>query len=118
MPGFDGRPLNWRSLLSLGVYGGLLPCPTAIVVLLTSILLNRVGFGLLLVVAFSFGLAAVLTGIGVMLVQANRALTRFSSGRLSSRVATLLPVASAAAVIIAGLLITLRAAGQGNIPMI
>ncbi len=118
VPGFDGKPLNWRSLLSLGVYGGLLPCPTAIVVLLTSISLNRVGFGLLLVVAFSFGLAAVLTGIGIMLVQANRALTRFSSGKLSGRVATLLPVASAAAVIIAGLLITLRAAGQGSIPMI
>lgn len=118
VPGFDGKPVSWRSLLSLGIYGGLIPCPTAIVVLLTSISLNRVGFGLVLVVAFSVGLAAVLTGIGLMLVHAKRALTRMSSGGVSSRVATLLPIVSAAAVIVAGVLITLRAAGQGGIPMV
>ena len=118
VPGFDDKPVSMRNLFSLGIYGGLIPCPTAIVVLLTSISLNRVGFGLLLVVAFSFGLAAVLTGIGIMLVQANRTLTRFSSGRISSRISTLLPVFSALAVIVAGTLITLRAAGQGGIPLI
>jgi len=118
VPGFDGRPVTWRNLLSLGIYGGLIPCPTAIVVLLTSISLNRVGFGLVLVVAFSAGLAAVLTGIGLMLVHAGRALSRFSEGKISSRVGTLLPVLSAAAVIIAGLIITLRAAGQNGLPLV
>ena len=118
VPGFDGKPVTWRSLLSLGVYGGLIPCPTAIVVLLTSISLNRVGFGLVLVVAFSFGLAAVLTGIGLLLVHAGRLVNRFSDGTVAGRLGRFLPIASAAAVILAGLVITLRASGQGWLPLV
>ena len=110
--------MTWRSLLSLGVYGGLIPCPTAIVVLLTSISLNRVGFGLVLVVAFSFGLAAVLTGIGLLLVHAGRLVNRFSDGTAAGRLGRFLPIASAAAVILAGLVITLRASGQGWLPLV
>src|SRR5205823_4957518 len=52
-----------RSLLAVGVSGGLLPCPSALVVLLAAISLHRVGFGLLLVLAFSLGLAAAITGV-------------------------------------------------------
>jgi len=118
VPGFDGKPVTWRSLLSLGVYGGLIPCPTAIVVLLTSISLNRAGFGLVLVVAFSFGLAAVLTGIGLLLVHAGRLVNRFSDGTVAGRLGRFLPIASAAAVILAGLVITLRASGQGWLPLV
>ena len=113
IPGLDGTPVTWRSLVTLGVYGGLIPCPTAIVVLLTSISLNRVALGLLLVVAFSAGLAAVLMGIGLALVYAGRALSRL---KVSGRVARLVPVGSAAAVLVAGFLITLRAAGQTGLP--
>jgi len=118
VPGFDGKPVTWRSLLSLGVYGGLIPCPTAIVVLLTSISLNRVGFGLVLVVAFSFGLAAVLTGVGLLLVHAGRLVNRFFDDTVAGRVGRFLPIASAAAVILAGLVITLRASGQGWLPLV
>jgi ABC-type nickel/cobalt efflux system permease component RcnA len=109
IPGADGTPVTWRSLLMLGIYGGLIPCPTAIVVLLTSIALNRVAFGMLLVVAFSAGLALVLTGIGIALVYAGKAMERV---RVPGLVTHLMPVASAAAVLIAGLLLTLRALGQ------
>jgi nickel/cobalt transporter (NicO) family protein len=115
MPGADGRPVTWKSLLMLGIYGGLIPCPTAIVVLLTSISLNRIGFGLLLVVAFSAGLAAVLTGIGLLLVYAGRALSRV---KVNSSLARAVPVGSAALVIVAGLLITLRAIGQDGLPLV
>ena len=52
-----------RGLIAVGVSGGLLPCPTALVVLLAAISLHRVGFGLALIVAFSLGLAAVVSGI-------------------------------------------------------
>src|SRR5205085_11155238 len=67
-PGADGRRVTWRSLLALGISGGLLPCPSALVVLLSAISLHRVGYGLLLVVAFSFGLACTLTGVGLLFV--------------------------------------------------
>ena len=86
-----------------------MPCPTAIVVLLTSISLGRVGFGLLLVVAFSAGLAAVLTGIGLLLVYAGRALARI---KVNAGVVRAVPLVSAAAMVVAGLLTTVRAVGQ------
>ncbi|HEV2062019.1 MAG TPA: hypothetical protein VGR12_04130, partial [Solirubrobacteraceae bacterium] len=54
-PGADGQPVTWRSLVALGVSGGLVPCPSALVVLLSAIALHRVAFGLLLIVAFSVG---------------------------------------------------------------
>lgn len=108
LPGEDGRPVTWRGLLALGMFGGLIPCPTAIVVLLTSIALNRVAFGLLLVIAFSAGLAAVLVGIGLALVLAGRAVARV---RVNGALVRAVPIVSAAAVLVAGLLITLRAAG-------
>jgi ABC-type nickel/cobalt efflux system permease component RcnA len=104
-PGFKG-------LLLLGISGGLLPCPTALVVMLASIALERVAYGLVLVVAFSFGLAGVLTGIGVLLVYAGR----YMNG--SSRVGTLLaapnmqrlmqavPVLSAVVIFFVGLVLT------------
>lgn len=110
IPGQDGAPVTWRSLLALGIYGGLIPCPTAIVVLLTSISLGRVGFGMLLVVAFSLGLAGVLVGIGVALVFAGRAVSRI---KIDHRIARAVPLLSAAAVVAVGVLITLRAVGVG-----
>ncbi|MHC5718940.1 MAG: nickel/cobalt transporter, partial [Nostoc sp.] len=69
-PHGDVTSMKWSSLLALGISGGLLPCPSALVVLLSAIAMGRVGFGLALVSAFSLGLAAVLTGMGLMLVYA------------------------------------------------
>lgn len=68
--------MTWRTLLALGVSGGLIPCPSALVVLLGSIALGRVGFGLALVVAFSLGLAATLTSLGLVFLYAGRFLER------------------------------------------
>ncbi|MCA1591715.1 MAG: hypothetical protein LC754_03495 [Acidobacteria bacterium] len=83
-PGTDGGRVTWRSLLALGISGGLLPCPSALVVLLAAIAAHRVGYGLLLIVAFSTGLAATLTGIGLAFVYAGRLMKRRvnASGRL------------------------------------
>lgn len=105
-PGADGAPITWRNLLALGVSGGLLPCPSALVVLLSAIALQRVGFGMVLIVAFSLGLASVLTAIGIMLVYAGRWFARLPVGGFIPRV---LPVASAVIVTLIGLGITWQA---------
>jgi len=108
-PGADGSPITWRSLLALGISGGLLPCPSALVVLLGAIALGRVGFGLLLIVAFSLGLASVLTAIGVLLVCASRLFERIPARGPLLRA---LPVASALLIAAAGVGITFQALMQ------
>lgn len=99
--------VGWRNLLALGVSGGLLPCPSALILLLSAIAWQQVGFGLVLIVAFSAGLASVLTGIGLMLVYAGRLFARLPLGH--GRVTRLLPVASALFITVAGLGITIKA---------
>jgi nickel/cobalt exporter len=94
-----------RGLLAVGISGGVLPCPTALVVLLAAISLHRVGFGLLLIVAFSVGLASVITGIGLLAVSAKRVFSRLS---LDGAVARALPAISAAAIVALGLVMTFR----------
>lgn len=99
-------PVSLPALVALGVTGGIVPCPAAVVVLLSALSLNRVGFGLLLIVAFSVGLAAVLITIGVLMVYARRVMARFSTdGPLIRR---WLPLASSAVITIVGVVITLQ----------
>jgi ABC-type nickel/cobalt efflux system permease component RcnA len=95
-----------RSLFAVGVSGGLLPCPSALVVLLAAISLHRVAFGLLLIVAFSAGLALTITGIGLVAVLARRTLRRLS---FEGPLVRLLPAASALVILAAGLAMTVRA---------
>jgi ABC-type nickel/cobalt efflux system permease component RcnA len=88
------------------VAAGLLPCPSALVVLLSAIALHRVGFGLALIVAFSLGLAATITAIGLVAVMARRA---FSRVRLDGPVVRALPAVSALAILGVGVVITAKA---------
>lgn len=113
-PGADGSKATttWRSLVALGVSGGLVPCPAALVLLLGAISLGRLGFGVVLVVAFSAGLAIVLTAIGLLMIYARRLFERYS---FEARMPRLVPVVSALAVSIAGLAITLGSLGQTGI---
>src|SRR5258706_5330701 len=101
-----------RGLLALGISGGLLPCPTALVVLLAAVSFHNVALGMVLVAAFSVGLAAVLTGIGLVFVFGQRAIARRGTlARLAgSAAARAVPIVSAAAVTIAGVLIAIGAA--------
>jgi ABC-type nickel/cobalt efflux system permease component RcnA len=98
--------LSWRSLLALGVSGGMIPCPSALVLLLGAIALDRTAFGVVLVCAFSLGLAGVVSGIGLAVLYARRLFARIPS---SGRAIRVLPVASAAIITILGLVLTLRA---------
>jgi nickel/cobalt transporter (NicO) family protein len=100
------QDLSRRSLVAVGVTGGLLPCPSALVVLLAAISLHRVGFGMLLVVAFSAGLALTITGIGLVAVLARGAFRRFS---FEGRLVSLLPAASAVVILAAGVGMTVHA---------
>lgn len=112
--GTDGTPITWRSLLALGISGGLLPCPSALVVLLSAIALHRVGYGLLLVVAFSIGLAATLTGIGLAFVYAGGVVKRSRLGAIDNPLVRLLPVASAFTITCIGALICYQAIEQAG----
>ena len=94
------------SLLAVGISGGLLPCPSALVVLLAAISLHRVAFGMLLIVAFSAGLALSITGIGLVAVFAKQIFKRAS---FEGRLVRLLPAASALVILAAGLAMTVRA---------
>lgn len=85
--------ISWKSLLALGISGGLLPCPSALVLMLSAISLGRVGYGLILTTAFSLGLAATLTAVGLVFLYVGKA---FGGSRISeSRIVKALPVFSA-----------------------
>jgi ABC-type nickel/cobalt efflux system permease component RcnA len=100
-----------RQLWALGITGGIVPCPAALVVLLSALSLGRVGFGLLLIVAFSVGLAAVLIAIGMLMVYARRLVARFDeSGPLVTR---WLPLTSSAVMTLLGAAIAVQALASG-----
>ena len=102
----DEHEISARSLLAVGVSGGLLPCPSALVVLLAAISLHRIAFGLLLIVAFSAGLALAITGIGLFAVLAKRAFARVS---FDGRVIAFLPAVSSLVIVVVGLAMTVHA---------
>jgi ABC-type nickel/cobalt efflux system permease component RcnA len=95
-----------RGLLAVGVSGGLLPCPSALVVLLAAIALHRLAFGLLLIVAFSAGLALSITAVGLAAVLAKNA---FARERFDGRLVRVLPALSAFVIVLAGVAMTARA---------
>ena len=100
--------LSPKGLTALAVCGGLLPSPTALVVLLASVALHRVAFGLALIVGFSVGLAAALTAVGILAIRARDLFAH----RLKGRLANALPVGSAAVIFAAGAVLLARAAVQ------
>ncbi len=101
-----------RSLLALGVSGGIVPCPSALVVLLAAISLHRIGFGLILIVAFSCGLAGVLIGIGLLMVYARQYIDRFTG---HTRLFRTLPIFSSAVIVVLGAAIALQSLASGGL---
>jgi Tol biopolymer transport system component len=98
--------VTWRSLVGLGISGGLVPCPDAIAILLVAVAIHRIVLGLALILAFSFGLALVLIAIGVAIVHGTHFLSRFDS---FEKVAPVLPVISAVVVTLLGAFLTVNA---------
>lgn len=95
--------ITWRSLIALGVSGGLVPCPDAIAILLVAVAINRILLGLALILSFSLGLAVVLIVIGLLMVNSRRLFDRFDA---FSRFAPIMPIVSAAVVLVLGLALT------------
>jgi ABC-type nickel/cobalt efflux system permease component RcnA len=110
----SGAPITTRSLIALGVSGGIVPCPSALVVLVAAISQHRLGLGLALILAFSVGLAATLTAVGLAVLHGGRLIQRLRPERrlFGGRIAGVLPALSATLIVIAGTLITLRAIPQ------
>lgn len=98
-------PRSWRELVAMGLTGGLIPCPEALSILILAVGLHRTGLGLAMIVAFSIGLAAVLVGLGLILVTARGAIQRVRPAG-DSVLLTRLPLASAAVVVILGVAMT------------
>jgi ABC-type nickel/cobalt efflux system permease component RcnA len=108
-PGTDGSPVTWRSLLTLGISGGLVPCPAALVLLLSAIALGNVVWGMVLVLAFSLGLAGVLTALGLILVCAKQL---FKQVPTQMRIPRILPALSAVGITLIGFGISTKALWQ------
>jgi nickel/cobalt transporter (NicO) family protein len=98
--------LSWKGLVGMGASAGLIPCPSALVVLLAAVSQHEIALGLLLIVAFSLGLAGTLTALGLAVVYAGRATSRLS---VPAWVGTALPALSALVIVVAGIALTAKA---------
>ena len=107
----DLPPIRTRALVAMGFAGGLVPSPSALVVLLGAMALGRAWFGVVLVVAYGLGMAATLTGAGVLLLRARGALDR-GRGRFQglTRVASALPLATSSVIVALGVALAARGA--------
>jgi nickel/cobalt transporter (NicO) family protein len=104
----DAPVLSRRGLMALAVAGGILPSPTALVVLLSAVSFHRVAFGLSLIAMFSIGLAAALIVVGIAALRARDVV----SSRMSTRLGRLVPIASASLIVAVGLFLTVRGVAQ------
>ena len=95
-------------MIALGISGGIVPCPSALVVLLAAVGLHRIGYGMALITAFSIGLAAVLVAIGLTVVWAREWLDTLPKSRTLLKV---MPAFSACAITLIGIGLIIKAAG-------
>jgi nickel/cobalt transporter (NicO) family protein len=110
-----GRPLGWRGLVALGLAGGLVPSPSAVVVLLGGIALGQAWFGVALVLAYGLGMAATLTGVGLLLAHLRTRMDRrlrVPAGSVLGRIGRLLPAVTASVIVLVGLGLAASGAAQ------
>jgi nickel/cobalt transporter (NicO) family protein len=101
--------VSTKGIIAMGASAGLLPCPSALVVLLAAIAQHQIALGLLMIVVFSLGLATTLTGLGVAVVSAGRVTSKLN---ISPRLTTALPAISALVIVVAGAILTVHAVPQ------
>jgi ABC-type nickel/cobalt efflux system permease component RcnA len=102
-----------KGLIGLGAAGGLVPSPSALLVLLATIALGRTAFGVLLVLAYGLGMAGALTLAGLLLVKFRNRIASYGAGRFRrlGRLAAVLPILTATLVIVVGLGLAARSFG-------
>ena len=104
-----GASLSWRGLFVLGLAGGLIPSTSALLILLGSIAAGRPAFGLVLVIAFGLGMAAVMTCVGLAMILARTRLDRMPSRSSLGRLAAVAPLVASVAVLGLGVVLTWQA---------
>jgi ABC-type nickel/cobalt efflux system permease component RcnA len=105
----EHEQITRKGLIAMGASAGLLPCPSALVVLLAAIAQHQIALGLLMIVVFSLGLASTLTGLGIAVVSAGRLTARLN---IPARLTTALPALSALVIVVAGAILTVNAVPQ------
>lgn len=103
------EPIGWRTLATMGIAGGLVPSPSALVVLLGASALGRPVFGALLVVGYGVGMALTLTMAGLLLLRAQAVMDRrgWTSGR-GAKAVRVLPLVTAGVVLVVGAGVVVR----------
>ena len=110
---YSANSMSVAQLLALGITGGIIPCPAALIVLLSAFSLHRIGLGFFPIVAFSVGLATVLIGFGMVMVYARRFMSRMAAdGPIIKR---WLPRASSAFILVLGVVLVLQAVLSMNL---
>lgn len=99
---------TWRMLILPGLAGGMVPSPSALLVLLGGIALGRTWFGVLLVVAYGIGMALALVGAGYLLHRVRFRVMDRLEGNTWARVSTALPIITSSLIIVGGLVIAAR----------
>jgi nickel/cobalt transporter (NicO) family protein len=94
---------SMASLVSLGIAGGMVPCPSALVLLLSAIALHQTAYGLFLVSGFSAGMASVLVAVGLLALYAKQWLDQFAA---PERLGQQLSIVSAVVIVCAGIGLT------------
>ena len=109
------QSVSLTQLSTLGITGGIIPCPAALIVLLSAFALHRIGLGFFLIVAFSVGLASVLIGFGMLMVCARRFMSRLQiDGPLTKR---WLPVVSSSFIAVLGLTLAIQSLSSVHLDM-
>jgi nickel/cobalt exporter len=106
-----GSSISWRSLFILGLAGGIIPSTNALIILLSTIATGRAVYGLILVVAFGLGMAAVLGGVGLGLVFARGRMDGLPTSSSLGRVAAYAPIIAGVLVFSLGIYLTSQAVG-------
>jgi ABC-type nickel/cobalt efflux system permease component RcnA len=106
----DGGEITPASLIALGISGGMVPCPSALILMLSAIALGHPGVGLVLLVGFSTGLALVLMAFGMLAIYAKQLLPA-NDRAMRNPIFRMIPVFSAVIVIVLGLAMTAVSAG-------
>jgi nickel/cobalt exporter len=114
----EGRGTSFFSLLTMGIAGGIVPCPDAMIVLMIAIASRRIAAGLALIVAFSMGLAFTLIAIGVMMVLGVKFVVERAGAGRSTRIAHQLPILSGVFVVVLGMAIALQSLIQARVLII
>jgi nickel/cobalt transporter (NicO) family protein len=109
-----GTTVTWRSLFVLGLAGGLIPSTSALLILLGAIASGRSAFGVVLVIAFGLGMAAVMTAVGLALIFARGRIDSLATDSLFGRLRTWMPLAAACLVLGIGLYLTMQAVGPAT----